>query len=184
VSLYCTFIYSSLRLVLDCWIVQCGCLAHPHPFRAEAGSGLTKNKAIVDKYNKFSQMFMKGKAISQGVQVDARKMRRATELSELNKEQEPAYLPLHFGPAPSSTSVEPVKEEEEGVSAFAKSAFAVKKSARPPPPPQTKMTSESLLATLHTAFPTPQRALNCFYADLKSLDALSAVAQKAAISAG
>lgn len=138
----------------------------------------------MDKYNKFSQMFMKGKAISQGVQVDARKMRRATELSELNKEQEPAYLPLHFGSIPSSSSLEPVKEEEEGVSAFAKSAFAVKKSARPPPPHQIKMTSEILLASLHTAFPTPQRALNCFYADLKSLDALSAAAQKAAISAG
>jgi hypothetical protein len=148
----------------------------------EAGSGLSKNKAIVDKYNKFSQMFMKGKVLSQGVEGDSRKSRRATELSELNKEPEPAYLPLHLGH--TGGALEPVKEEEEGVSAFAKSAFAVKKSALPAAPPQAAMTSEKLLSGLLSAFPSPQRAMSCFLADLTSLDALSVVAQRAAVSAG
>lgn len=148
----------------------------------EAGSGLSKNKAIVDKYNKFSQMFMKGKVLSQGVEGDSRKARRATELSELNKEPEPAYLPLRLGH--TGGALEPVKEEEEGVSAFAKSAFAVKKSALPAAPPQAAMTSEKLLSGLLGAFPSPQRAMSCFLADLTSLDALSVVAQRAAVSAG
>ena len=148
----------------------------------EAGSGLSKNKAIVDKYNKFSQMFMKGKVLSQGLEGDSRKARRATELSELNKEPEPAYLPLHLGH--TGGALEPVKEEEEGVSAFATSAFAVKKSALPAAPPQAAMTSEKLLSGLLSAFPSPQRAMSCFLADLTSLDALSAVAQRAAVSAG
>jgi hypothetical protein len=148
----------------------------------EAGSGLSKNKAIVDKYNKFSQMFMKGKVLSQGIEGDSRKARRATELSELNKEPEPAYLPLRLGH--TGGALEPVKDEEEGVSAFAKSAFAVKKSALPAAPPQAAMTSEKLLSGLLGAFPSPQRAMSCFLADLTSLDALSVVAQRAAVSAG
>ena len=151
-------------------------------FTVEAGSGLTKNKAIVDKYNKFSQMFMKGKVLSQGVEGDSRKARRATELSELNKEPEPAYLPLRLGH--TGGALEPIKEEEEGVSAFAKSAFAVKKSALPAALPQAAMTSEKLLSGLLSAFPSPQRAMSCFLADLTSLDALSVVAQRAAVSAG
>lgn len=127
-------------------------------------------------------MFMKGKVLTQGVEGDSRKARRATELSELNKEPEPAYLPLHLGH--TGGILEVIKEEEEGVSAFAKSAFAVKKSAVPAAPPQAAMTSEKLLSGLLSAFPSPQRAMSCFLADLTSLDALSAVAQRAAVSAG
>ena len=125
---------------------------------------------------------MKGKVLTQGVEGDSRKARRATELSELNKEPEPAYLPLRLGH--TGTVQEVIKEEEEGVSAFAKSAFAVKKSAVPAAPPQAAMTSDKLLSGLLSAFPSPQRAMSCFLADLTTLDALSAVAQRAAVSAG
>ena len=114
--------------------------------------------------------------------MDTRKARRATELSELNIEPEPAYLPLHLGLLREPAAGE-VKEEEEG-SAFAKSAFAVKKSNRVAPPQCVPVTADDLLRTLHSAFPTPQRALSCFLSDLKTLDALSSVAQKAAVSAG
>ena len=141
----------------------------------------------MDKYNRFSQMFMRGKAISKGSGIgstDPRMARRADEHSELNKEPEPAYLPLHLGMIGGVAMGEPIKEEEEGVSAFAKSAFAVKKSTRELPPPQSHMTPHALLSGLHSVFPTPQRALSCFHADIRSLDALSVLAQKAAISAG
>ena len=150
----------------------------------ESGSGLSKNKAIVDKYNRFSQMFMEGTGSHKSSlpDGDTRRARRATEMSELNKEPEPAYQPLHLK-CSRDASLGEIKEEAEG-SAFAKSAFAVKKSSRVVPAQRVALSAADLLSTLKTALPTPQRALICFRSDLKSLEALSAVAQKAAVSAG
>ena len=89
-----------------------------------------KNKAIVDKYNRFSQMFMAGKG---GEKIEKsgneRMSRTVSGMTELNKEPEPAYLPLHLDLGIKDPGSTDIKEEEEG-SAFAKSVFAVKKSNR------------------------------------------------------
>ena len=113
---------------------------------------------------------------------DVRRARRTNEMSELNKEPDPAYLPLNLGPI-RDLGMGEIKEETVG-SAFAKSAFAVKKSSKIIAVNRAGMSATDLLSSLKTAFPTPQRAYSCFRSDLKSLDALSAVAQKAAVSAG
>jgi hypothetical protein len=74
------------------------------------------------------------------------------------------------------------KEKVEADSAFAKSVFAVKKSSAPLK--RVVLSPEDLLAGLKSVFPTRERALNCFHLDLKSLEALSAVARDAAMLAG
>ena len=129
-------------------------------------------------------MFMeeKGTQKSGSTGSDIRRARRTNEMSELNKEPDPAYLPLHLG-SMRDLGLGEIKEEAEG-SAFAKSAFAVKKSSKVIATNRGGMSASDVLSSLQNAFPAPQRAYNCFRSDLMSLDALSAVAQKAAVSAG
>ena len=137
-------------------------------------------------------MFMAGKG---GEKIEKsgneRMSRTVSGMTELNKEPEPAYLPLHLDLGIKDPGSTDIKEEEEG-SAFAKSVFAVKKSNRvdlhgtngSASGGSGSVSASDLLSNLKIAFPSSKRAMNCFLSDLKSLDALSSVAQRAAVSAG
>ena len=138
-------------------------------------------------------MFMAGKG---GEKIEKsgneRMSRTVSGMTELNKEPEPAYLPLHLDLGIKDPGSTDIKEEDEG-SAFAKSVFAVKKSNRVDSLHGTNgsasggsgsVSASDLLSNLKIAFPSSKRAMNCFLSDLKSLDALSTVAQRAAVSAG
>ena len=126
----------------------------------------TKAQAVIAKYNRFSnsiaaqessQPSSSSSSSSSAIRAtdeNKRKRHKDDSLSELNKGIPPAYIPLHLDGGGkgdhhqrhrSRETTSASEEANEGAfaksafavkkSLFAKSAFAVKKSLRPPPPP-------------------------------------------------
>lgn len=153
----------------------------------EFKSRSAKGKAIIAKYNRFSQT---KQPLSSSAATSLReKVQRSEEGSELNIAPPAAYLPLHLGTSKEhGRSHDVVAADEgatEGAGAFAVSAFAVKKNLRPPPKPLQSATD--ILAHLETTAFGPAastRATAYFHKDLSSIDNVTDFARKAAVLAG
>jgi hypothetical protein len=166
------------------------------PERGASAPG--QQSKVVDKYNRFSMINMersggradeaaaanrgenKQEAKSSIVDAALVEFRHSRDLKELSKPPSPDYIPLQLKAGHGQLGADE-DNHDTGGGGFGKSSTIIRRANRQP---VRIMTPAELSAQIENCFPTEEQALKCFAADKESLNALSAVAQRAAQLAG